>query len=96
MPLKKEPPAASSSPKDELVSRYEKDQKVLCRHIDGLHYEAKIIEVTDEPDGVYYTVHYNGWNTRHDERIVHEHTLDRFIKLTPENLAKAKVSERGE
>ncbi|VDN51888.1 unnamed protein product [Dracunculus medinensis] len=73
------------------VKSYEINDKVLCRHIDNLYYEAKIIAVEQSDNEAVYTVHYQGWNQRHDEKIPHNATLERFLEYTPANIEKAKT-----
>ncbi|MFH4974782.1 hypothetical protein AB6A40_001491 [Gnathostoma spinigerum] len=76
-------------------AQYELNSKVLCRHIDNLYYEAKVIAVEKAIDGeLLYTVHYQGWNQRHDEKIKHSDTRDRFLEFTPANVEKAKADMR--
>uniref|UniRef100_A0A0M3IWW6 Tudor domain-containing protein n=1 Tax=Ascaris lumbricoides TaxID=6252 RepID=A0A0M3IWW6_ASCLU len=44
---------------DATTLAYSLNDKVLCRHLDNLYYEAKIIAVEQTPDGEpIYTVHY--------------------------------------
>ncbi|VDM06793.1 unnamed protein product [Wuchereria bancrofti] len=72
---------------------YELHAKVLCQHLDNLYYEAKIINVEHGVDGEpIYTVHYQGWNQRHDEKIKHSSTRSRFLEYTTANVERAKVS----
>ncbi|KAJ1372880.1 Mortality factor 4-like protein 1 [Parelaphostrongylus tenuis] len=71
--------------------RYKVNDRVLCKH--GLFfYEAKIIEIEEEDDGeMIYTVHYQGWHKRYDERIHQKHCSEMFLPLTDANIAKAKA-----
>ncbi|MFH4981316.1 hypothetical protein AB6A40_008025 [Gnathostoma spinigerum] len=84
--------ACSTASSADETPLYSIDSKVLCRHIDNLYYESKIIAVERKDDGeIMYTVHYQGWNHRHDEKISQTHSKDRFLELTPENLERAKI-----
>ncbi|VDM52046.1 unnamed protein product [Angiostrongylus costaricensis] len=70
--------------------RYEVNDRVLCKH--GLFfYEAKIIEIEEEDGEMVYTVHYQGWHKRYDERIRQLHCSEMFLPLTDANIAKAKA-----
>ncbi|VDM40048.1 unnamed protein product [Toxocara canis] len=71
---------------------YSPNDKVLCKHLDNLYYEAKIISVEEGADGeLLYTVHYQGWNQRHDEKIRRSDTSERFLEYTPANVERAKA-----
>ncbi|VDO27419.1 unnamed protein product [Haemonchus placei] len=70
--------------------RYEVNDKVLCKH--GLFfYEAKITDVEEEAGEMIYTVHYQGWHKRYDERIRQSKCPEMFLPLTDANIAKAKA-----
>ncbi|VDL63569.1 unnamed protein product [Nippostrongylus brasiliensis] len=70
--------------------RYEVNDKVLCKH--GLFfYEAKITDVEEEGGEMIYTVHYQGWHKRYDERIPQSQCPEMFLPLTEANIAKAKA-----
>lgn len=73
---------------------YELNAKVLCKHNDNLYYEAKIISVERFEDEYIYLVHYQGWNQRHDEKIAHSKTAERFLAFTPGNAEWAKEQMR--
>ncbi|VDM93740.1 unnamed protein product [Onchocerca ochengi] len=94
MPPKKENIVTKDAVKQEITKPsdiYELHAKVLCQHLDNLYYEAKIINVEHGIDGEpIYTVHYQGWNQRHDEKIKHSSTLSRFLEYTPANVERAK------
>uniref|UniRef100_A0A915CDV5 Chromo domain-containing protein n=1 Tax=Parascaris univalens TaxID=6257 RepID=A0A915CDV5_PARUN len=80
---------------DATTLPYSLNDKVLCRHLDNLYYEAKIIAVEQTPDGeLIYTVHYQGWNQRHDEKIRHSVISERFLEYTPANVERAKAEMR--
>uniref|UniRef100_A0A158R4W6 MRG domain-containing protein n=1 Tax=Syphacia muris TaxID=451379 RepID=A0A158R4W6_9BILA len=75
-----------------LQLAYELNSKVLCKHRDSLYYEAKVIAIDDIPDrGRVYTVHYQGWNSRHDEKIPEIDAAERFLPCTEENLEMARA-----
>ncbi|KAH7724099.1 MRG family protein [Aphelenchoides avenae] len=81
------------------VSKVVKGTMVMCKHTDGIYYEAKVIDVT-EKDGVrHFAVHYLGWNKRHDEKISEAKAQDRFREHRAEiaehfkNLHKEKVGK---
>lgn len=69
----KPPPPPSSEASDAsgtLPEKWELNSRVLCRHSTGLFYEGKIIDIKADEDGKpVYTVHYQGWNARFDEKI---------------------------
>ncbi|KAI7867775.1 MRG-domain-containing protein [Spinellus fusiger] len=74
--------------KDEKKFRFDKDERVLCFH-GPLIYEAKIIkrekrDDPEEPEGVYYLVHYKGWKQTWDEWVPE----DRVLKHSDINLQK--------
>ncbi|VDK77628.1 unnamed protein product [Litomosoides sigmodontis] len=97
MPPKKETTAAKEAPKEVTKPSdvYELHAKVLCQHLDNLYYEAKIINVEHGVDGEpIYTVHYQGWNQRHDEKIKHSSTRSRFLEYTTANVERAKAEMR--
>ncbi|PIO65178.1 hypothetical protein TELCIR_13164 [Teladorsagia circumcincta] len=72
------------------ATRYEVNDKVLCKH--GLFfYEAKITDVEEEAGEMIYTVHYQGWHKRYDERIRQSKCPEMFLPLTEANIAKAKA-----
>ncbi|VDM98193.1 unnamed protein product [Thelazia callipaeda] len=95
MPPKKESAATKDTSKEtakNTPNAYELHAKVLCQHLDNLYYEAKIINVEHSADGEpVYTVHYQGWNQRHDEKIKHSSTRSRFLEHTPANVERAKA-----
>lgn len=61
----------------------------MCRH-GRFYYEAKIIEIAEEDGETMYTVHYQGWHKRYDERITQNETPDKFLPFTPEIVARCK------
>lgn len=73
---------------------WKKDDRVLCRYLDlnlsDIYYEAKIQLVETNDSGPVYSIHYQGWNSRHDEKIPHADALVRFKDHTVESAAKAK------
>ncbi|VDK48315.1 unnamed protein product [Anisakis simplex] len=86
---------AKTNPDGSGQAAYSLNEKVLCRHVDNLYYEAKIISVDKSAeDELIYTVHYQGWNQRHDEKIRHSETSARFLEHTPANVEKAKAEMR--
>uniref|UniRef100_A0A0N5AAY0 Chromo domain-containing protein n=1 Tax=Syphacia muris TaxID=451379 RepID=A0A0N5AAY0_9BILA len=92
--LKKEPSTSKDFKGDvkEGVT-FELNSKVLCKYRDSLYYEAKIIAIDDTGDGErMFTVHYQGWNSRHDEKIPQSDVKARFLQCTEENLEMARVS----
>ncbi|MCP9258586.1 Mortality factor 4-like protein 1 [Dirofilaria immitis] len=97
MPPKKENTAIKDAAKEvtKPSDTYELHAKVLCQHLDNLYYEAKIINVEHSVDGEpIYTVHYQGWNQRHDEKIKHSSTRSRFLEYTAANVERAKAEMR--
>ncbi|KAL4001762.1 MRG family protein [Acanthocheilonema viteae] len=97
MPPKKENTATKDTSKEVAKPSdiYELHAKVLCQHLDNLYYEAKIINVEHGIDGEpIYTVHYQGWNQRHDEKIKHSSTRSRFLEYTTANVERAKAEMR--
>uniref|UniRef100_A0A0R3RZH8 MRG domain-containing protein n=1 Tax=Elaeophora elaphi TaxID=1147741 RepID=A0A0R3RZH8_9BILA len=97
MPPKKESTASKDTAKEIMKASdvYELHAKVLCQHLDNLYYEAKIINVEHGVDGEpIYTVHYQGWNQRHDEKIKHSSTRSRFLEYTTANVERAKAEMR--
>ncbi|VDO89993.1 unnamed protein product [Heligmosomoides polygyrus] len=70
--------------------RYEVNYKVLCKH-GAFFYEAKITDVEEEHGEMVYTVHYQGWHKRYDERIRQSQCPEMFLPLTEANIAKAKA-----
>lgn len=71
---------------------YELNSKVLCKHRDTLYYEAKVIAIDNISDkGKVFTVHYQGWNSRHDEKIPEADAAERFLPCTEENLEMARA-----
>lgn len=93
--LRKEPTTSqdAKNKEDSNVSlNYELNSKVLCKHRDSLYYEAKIIAIDKLQDkGKIFTVHYQGWNSRHDEKIAEEDAAARFLPCTEENLEMARM-----
>ncbi|VDP31691.1 unnamed protein product [Heligmosomoides polygyrus] len=71
------------------VKKYDLNDKVMCRH-GRFYYEAKIIEIAEEDGETMYTVHYQGWHKRYDERITQNETPDKFLPFTPEIVARCK------
>lgn len=70
---------------------YAVNSKVLCSSCDGLYYEAKIIGIEMSPHrGKMYTIHYQGWNSRYDEKISEEVARHRFLPLNEKNFEEAK------
>jgi len=65
--------------------------RVLCRYVNSeIYYEAKIISV-DVVDGQnIYGIHYQGWNSRHDEKILQTDSLVRFKHYSKDEAEKAK------
>uniref|UniRef100_A0AC34PWK6 Tudor-knot domain-containing protein n=1 Tax=Panagrolaimus sp. JU765 TaxID=591449 RepID=A0AC34PWK6_9BILA len=70
---------------------YSLNDRVLCKYPDGLFYEGKVIAVeTDENGENLYTIHYQGWNSRHDEQIKQIDANKRFILYDDECALLAK------
>uniref|UniRef100_A0A0N5AC04 MRG domain-containing protein n=1 Tax=Syphacia muris TaxID=451379 RepID=A0A0N5AC04_9BILA len=92
------------------TGEYGLNTKVLCCSSDGLYYVAKIIRIEEVPfsssspsslssslslrDKVY-TVHYQGWNSRYDEKLPEAVARRRFLPLNEKNLEEAnkKIQE---
>ncbi|XP_053407670.1 AT-rich interactive domain-containing protein 4B-like isoform X2 [Mercenaria mercenaria] len=55
-------------------------------------YEAKILEVSSDPGPAQYLVHYQGWNTRHDEWV----GRDRIMKVLerPDSIKSKKPVQK--
>lgn len=66
---------------------WKKGDRVLCSHGVG-RYEASIIEVDDGP---VYTIHYQGWNKRYDEKLTEAEARARMIMWSEEKAAESKV-----
>lgn len=75
----------------ELPVSWSLNDRVLCRYPNSeIYYEAKIIGITNK-DGVnLFTVHYQGWNSRHDEKISETEASERFKPYTDEDAEKAR------
>ena len=59
-------------PKNAPAQQFQKDEKVLCFHMDML-YEAKVMDVQAAPkpaDGYRYKVHYKGWKNTWDDWVL--------------------------
>uniref|UniRef100_A0A914CZB4 Tudor-knot domain-containing protein n=1 Tax=Acrobeloides nanus TaxID=290746 RepID=A0A914CZB4_9BILA len=85
-----------SNESTEPSAEYIVNTAVLCQHKDGLFYEGKIIDAGKTAQGEpLYTVHYQGWNSRYDEKIPQTELRTRLRDYNQENLEKAKV-ERNE
>ncbi|KAF4126357.1 mortality factor 4-like protein 1 [Geosmithia morbida] len=73
------PPARQQQP------QFQKDEKVLCFHMDML-YEAKVTDVQPSgTDGFRYKVHYKGWKNTWDDWVL----VDRIRPLDDEHRALA-------
>jgi mortality factor 4-like protein 1 len=71
------------APARQQPPQYNKDEKVLCFHMDML-YEAKVMDVQagDKPsDGYRYKVHYKGWKNTWDDWVL----ADRIRPLDQEH-----------
>ncbi|VDN58234.1 unnamed protein product [Dracunculus medinensis] len=76
------------------VIPYKVNTNILCRHVDNLFYHAKIVAVDKAPDGEYvYTVHFQGWSKRHDEKISHSSSLALFRNPAEENIQVAETKK---
>ncbi|KAH7730850.1 MRG family protein [Aphelenchoides avenae] len=77
-----EAPAESASLEEEIqpidVSKVVKGTMVMCKHTDGIYYEAKVMDVTEKDNVRQFLVHYSGWNKRYDEKISEDKAQDRF------------------
>ncbi|KAI1717622.1 MRG domain-containing protein [Ditylenchus destructor] len=66
------------------------NDKVLCRYAHSpLFYEAKITNIEEKGGTTEYTIHYQGWNSRHDEKIKAQDAATRFKIWTAEEARKA-------
>lgn len=83
--------AESLEPYDHGQPLYKVNTKVLCRHTDNLYYDTKIVGVERSAGQFVYTVHYQGWSKRYDEKIPQNMTYARFREYTPQNIEKAKL-----
>ncbi|EGS23103.1 uncharacterized protein CTHT_0015920 [Thermochaetoides thermophila DSM 1495] len=61
---------------------FQKDERVLCFHMDML-YEAKILDImpAENGEGWQYKIHYKGWKSSWDDWV----PQDRVRKFTDEN-----------
>uniref|UniRef100_A0A915CKB4 MRG domain-containing protein n=1 Tax=Ditylenchus dipsaci TaxID=166011 RepID=A0A915CKB4_9BILA len=71
--------------------RWELNSRVLCRYLSSdIYYEAKIIGLEEKNGEALYTVHYQGWNSRHDEKIGETVAAERFKAYTEQDAEKAR------
>lgn len=70
------------APKQAQGPPFQKDERVLCFHLEML-YEAKVLEIqpNEEGDGWLYKIHYKGWKSSWDDWV----SQDRIRKFTDEN-----------
>lgn len=98
MPSAKKTPVTSTDNQKEAnetvggnIQSWKKDDRVLCRYLNSdIYYEAKIQSVENNESGPVYSIHYQGWNSRHDEKVPHRDAVIRFKNHTVESAAKAK------
>lgn len=69
------------------------NERILCIYPRGTiyKYDAKILAVDGTGEENVYTIHYQGWNSRHDEFITETEAVERFTKFSDNAAQEAKV-----
>jgi len=67
--------------------KWSKDERILCKDIDGLYYEAIILKVKKKQGKQLYSVTFPGWLKIFDRQDI---SSGLFVKHTPENVEKAR------
>lgn len=72
------------------MREYKIGDKILCKHDANIFYAAKIINLEQKDGENVYTIHYQGWNSRYDEKIPHSEIGDRWQEHSDDVLEKSK------
>uniref|UniRef100_A0A0N4ZX13 MRG domain-containing protein n=1 Tax=Parastrongyloides trichosuri TaxID=131310 RepID=A0A0N4ZX13_PARTI len=82
---------------EEYVKNLKDGDETFCLH-EGKYYKVKILSISGIGNGKCFKIHYDGWNSRHDEKISFNQALKRlsYTNATPKPIVEEEIEVEKE